>query len=98
MINWQRGYHAMNTKEGKRYVYTGLRHRQSYDVIDGPVEGSWGFTSDDNGFRYNSNLNGPRSGLLKVLKIITIVLLIIGTGVGVYFFFVTTYESCDEYI
>lgn len=98
MINWQYGHHAINTKEGKRYIYTDSHHRQRYDVLNGPVEGSWGFTSDDNGFRYNADINGPRSGMLIALKVVTIILLLIGTGVGVYFFILTTYESYDEYI
>lgn len=97
MIPWEHGYHHIDTKEGKYYQYESSSYRKAYDVID-DVSGSWGFTSNDDGFVYNSSLTGPKSGWLKALKIIVIVLILAGTGVGVYFFFTSTYEINDKYI
>lgn len=79
-------YEPENTIDGKKYLDTGYNKRSYFEVLKPGVTGSFGFTSDDNGFRYNADLSGPRSDSLVVMKIVVLIF-IIGAGItGAYHF------------
>lgn len=97
MVPWEE-YHHEILIDGSRYLDTGFRKRSYFNVTYQGVTGSFGFVSDQDGFRYNPGLNGPHSGWLKVGKVITQVLLIIMGIAGPVCFYIYNYELIDNYV
>lgn len=98
MIPWDIGYDMVRMTNGDIYLDRGYNKRSYFSVVSPGITGSFGFTSNDDGFKYNPKLNGPSSGTWKVGKVIAeIVLVLAGLAGGIAFAY-HNLEHYDEYI
>lgn len=96
-IPWANGFVGTKLANGDiHYYYNGSR-RSSFSVLS-EKSGGWGFVSDKDGFRYDSNLNGPISGFWNIVRWITLIILFLLTGGLAWWFWYENYESVDKYI
>lgn len=96
-IPWAYGLKDINLANGHTYYYYGSSKRSRFAVLSEKL-GSWGFVSNQDGFVYDSSLDGPQKGSLAVIKWVVMIILLFGTGVLIYYFINLNYEVVDRYI
>lgn len=60
-------YYDVRLANGDRYYKYSSRKRSSFMVVSS-ASGGWGFISDENGFRYEPSLNGPKDLGYEIAK------------------------------
>lgn len=99
MIPWDTSYVIEQLKSGDRYLETGARKRSYFEVIKPGVSGSFGFTSDQDGFRHNAEIAPGKSDTLKVIKTVTQVILgVVSIGLAFAFAYYNYESFNDRYI
>lgn len=92
-------YNHVDTKDGNFYHREGNR-RWSYSVIDEGIDVAFGFTSDKDGFRYNSEVTPPGLfiGFMKFVKWFLILGLLAAGILTARWFYLENRESHDNFI
>lgn len=97
-IPWDVGYITEVMSDGHMYLDTAYHKRSLFQVIHPGKTGTFGFTSNDNGFVYNPSLNVPKSSSWNIGKVIVQILFILsGIAAGIAFL-KYNYEYIDHYI
>lgn len=91
-VPWRRNYVNTSLKDGSRYRRDGDT-RWHYEVIPNNRIDSFGFTSDDNGFRYNPDIRPVNVFWLHFAKWTAFVLI---TGAGIFIAFFVFQDNYDE--
>lgn len=83
-IPWVSGLEDINLANGDHYYYY-RSHKRSHFAVLSEKSGTWGFVSNQDGFVYDSSLDGPQKGFLSVIKWIVIVVIILaGLGLAIW--------------
>lgn len=99
LIPWDTDYTVEELKNGGKYLETGFRERSYFEVIKPGVFGSFGFTSDQNGFNYNSEIAPGKSNTIKVIKVaIQAILATASISLAFTFTFYNYQRFNDKYI
>lgn len=93
MIPWVDAcWESTDTVEGKHYFYHSSTYRSSFSVVT-HCNGGFGFRSDENGFIYDSNLNGSKKGPLVVVRVgLVVTFILAGVGLGIW----NVYENWEK--
>ncbi len=100
MIPWDIGHYVgIKLKNGDYHYYYNPWRRSVFYVVN-DSNGRWGFISDENGFRYESNLNGPKSETTYIIAkwVINVIIISLTIG-GIYWNMTTNIElGVDHYV
>lgn len=100
LMPWANG-HFVETRlsDGDRYLDTGHDQRSSFETVSVGIRGTFGFTSDQQGLRYNESINGPRGDTVRAIGIgVSTLLAILGIAGSVYFVFCNYEPFGDHYV
>lgn len=96
MIPWKSFFTMKELKNGGRYIHHSSRLRSSFSVLGEGITGKWGFVSDENGFRYEPSLSGPKDGWYKLLKWAVGIIIMVGSIVLAVMNILCNYEQSDQ--